>query len=136
MANETTTPLLPCAGIDEIVPFYEALGFRMTYRQRRPNGYAIVVREDLQLHFFALDGFVPADSYGSCLVGAPDAGELGDSKDDLRAAAALLGKALARTEPTPPAGVLPSAGVDQRSPGDTPTVVLPPPATESSTMAR
>ncbi len=76
MADETTTPLLPCSDVDEIVAFYEALGFRTTYRQRRPNGYAIVVREDLQLHFFSMDGFVPADSYGSCLVGVPDAGEL------------------------------------------------------------
>lgn len=76
MAGETTTPLLPCAAIDEIARFYEALGFRTTYRQRRPNGYAIVVREDLELHFFSMDGFVPADSYGSCLVGVPDAGVL------------------------------------------------------------
>lgn len=76
MAGETTTPLLPCAAIDEIARFYEALGFRTTYRQRRPNGYAIVAREDLALHFFSMEGFVPADSYGSCLVGVPDASEL------------------------------------------------------------
>jgi hypothetical protein len=73
MAGETTTPLLPCAAIDEITGFYEALGFRTTYRQRRPNGYVVVAREDLVLHFFSIDGFVPADSYGSCLVGVPDA---------------------------------------------------------------
>ena len=71
MAGETTTPLLPCATIDETANFYEALGFRTTYRQQRPNGYLIVVREDLALHFFAMDGFIPANSYGSCLIGVP-----------------------------------------------------------------
>src|SRR4051812_35389468 len=76
MAGETTTPLLPCPAIDEITHFYEALGFRTTYRQRRPNGYAVVAREDLVLHFFSIEGFVPADSYGSCLVGVPDAAAL------------------------------------------------------------
>lgn len=76
MAGETTTPLLPCAAIDEIIHFYEALGFKTTYRQRRPNGYAVVARDDLVLHFFSMDGFVPADSYGSCLVGVPDADAL------------------------------------------------------------
>ncbi len=63
MAGETTTPLLPCATIDEIAGFYEALGLRTTYRQRRPNGYAVVAHEDLVLHVFSIDGFVPADSY-------------------------------------------------------------------------
>lgn len=37
-----TIPLLPCADIDEAVSFYEALGFRRTYRQVRPNPYAVV----------------------------------------------------------------------------------------------
>lgn len=76
MAGETTTPLLPCASIDETVGFNETLGFRTTYRQQRPNGYLIVVREDLELHFFSMDGFIPADSYGSCLIGVPDADAL------------------------------------------------------------
>ena len=86
MAGEITTPLLPCATIDEIVPFYEALGFRTTFRQRRPNGYAVVIRDDLALHFFSMDGFNPADSYGSCLVGVPDIGAFYAAfRDGLRA---------------------------------------------------
>lgn len=72
MAGEITTPLLPCASIEEITAFYEALGFRTTHRQLRPYGHAAVNREDLNFHFFSLDGFNPADSYGSCLVGVPD----------------------------------------------------------------
>lgn len=76
MAGEVTVPLLPCASIDEIVSFYEALGFRRTYRQTKPNPYVVVRREDLELHFFGMAGFDPAESYGSCVVLVPDVGSL------------------------------------------------------------
>jgi hypothetical protein len=76
MANEMTVPLLPCASIDDIAAFYTALGFSSTYRQTRPNPYVALRREDLHLHFFGMDGFDPADSYGSCLVVVDDIGEL------------------------------------------------------------
>lgn len=68
MTNEVTVPLLPCASIDDIVAFYEVLGFRTTYKQRKPNPYAALQREDLHLHFFEMAGFDPQQSYGSCLV--------------------------------------------------------------------
>ncbi|MEV0725511.1 VOC family protein [Micromonospora purpureochromogenes] len=68
MANEVTVPLLPCASIDDMVDFYAVLGFRTTYRQRKPNPYVALQREDLHLHFFEIAGFDPEQSYGSCLV--------------------------------------------------------------------
>ncbi|MEV0731413.1 VOC family protein [Polymorphospora sp. NPDC050346] len=68
MANEVTVPLLPCASIDDMVGFYEVLGFATTYRQRRPHPYVAMRREDLHLHFFEMAGFDPEQSYGSCLV--------------------------------------------------------------------
>ncbi|MFG1778163.1 VOC family protein [Micromonospora sp. NPDC049048] len=68
MANEVTVPLLPCASIDDIAAFYEVLGFRTTYKQRKPNPYVALQREDLNLHFFEIAGFDPEQSYGSCLV--------------------------------------------------------------------
>lgn len=68
MANEVTVPLLPCASIDDMVNFYEVLGFRTTYRQRKPNPYVALQREDVHLHFFEIAGFDPEQSYGSCLV--------------------------------------------------------------------
>ncbi|MFI5911767.1 VOC family protein [Dactylosporangium sp. NPDC051541] len=68
MANEVTVPLLPCASIDDIEAFYGVLGFRTTYKQRKPNPCVGVRREDLQLQFFELPGFDPEQSYGSCLV--------------------------------------------------------------------
>ncbi|TDC61264.1 VOC family protein [Micromonospora sp. KC207] len=76
MTNEVTIPLLPCASIDEIAAFYEVLGFHTTYRQRKPNPYVALRREDLNLHFFEIAGFDPEQSYGSCLVLTSDTGTL------------------------------------------------------------
>ena len=68
MTNEVTVPLLPCASIDDIETFYGVLGFRTTYKQRKPNACVGVQREDLHLQFFEIAGFDPEQSYGSCLV--------------------------------------------------------------------
>lgn len=72
MANERMYPCLPCRDLDEAITFYEALGFQRTYRQLKPNPYAVVVREDLQIHLFGMKDFNPADSYGSVIVVVPD----------------------------------------------------------------
>ena len=72
MANERTYPILPCREIDESIAFYESLGFRRTYRQVRPNPYAVVVRQDIQIHLCGIDGFDPATSYGSVIIAVPD----------------------------------------------------------------
>ncbi|WP_378731750.1 VOC family protein [Nocardia brasiliensis] len=72
MTGEVMTPLLPCGSIDEIGEFYRMLGFEQTYRQVRPNPYLAMRREDINLHFFGMPGFEPAESYGSCLVAVPD----------------------------------------------------------------
>ncbi|GAA3673992.1 hypothetical protein C8D87_105445 [Lentzea atacamensis] len=76
MANELTIPALPCPDIDEIASFYEMLGFEITYRQTRPNPYVAVRREDINLHFFGMDGYDPAQSYSTCLIIVPDTSEL------------------------------------------------------------
>jgi catechol 2,3-dioxygenase-like lactoylglutathione lyase family enzyme len=76
MADERTYPCLPCADIDEAIAFYGALGFEPTYRQLRPNPYAVVRREDLHVHLFGIDGFKPEDSYGTVIVTVPDSDAL------------------------------------------------------------
>ncbi|UKD58086.1 hypothetical protein L3Q65_15575 [Amycolatopsis sp. FU40] len=76
MANELTIPLLPCPSIDEIAPFYEMLGFEITSRQARPYSHVAVRREDLNLHFFGMDGYDPKQSYSTCLVIVEDTSEL------------------------------------------------------------
>lgn len=76
MANERTYPMLPCADIDVAIAFYEHLGFTKTYRQVRPNPSAVVALEDIHIHLFGIDGFNPANSYGSVIITVPDADAL------------------------------------------------------------
>jgi len=72
MANERTYPILPCRELDESIAFYETLGFRKTYRQIRPNPHAVVALEEIHIHLFGMEGFHPADSYGSVIIVVPD----------------------------------------------------------------
>jgi catechol 2,3-dioxygenase-like lactoylglutathione lyase family enzyme len=72
MANERTYPCLPCRDIDEAITFYEHLGFTRTYRQLRPNPYAVVQREDIYIHLFGMPEFNPANSYGTVIIVVPD----------------------------------------------------------------
>jgi len=72
MANERTYPCLPCGDLDQAITFYEAPGFTRTYRQMAPNPYAVVAREDFQIHLFGMSDFNPAESYGSVIVVVPD----------------------------------------------------------------
>jgi catechol 2,3-dioxygenase-like lactoylglutathione lyase family enzyme len=72
VANERTYPILPCRQLDESIAFYQTLGFKKTYRQLRPNPYAVVALEDIQIHLFGMDGFDPAESYGSVIIAVPD----------------------------------------------------------------
>lgn len=76
MANERMIPALPCASINDTLSFYVALGFEITYQQERPNNYGCVKRDDIDLHFFTLKGYVPAESYSTCLVQVDDATQL------------------------------------------------------------
>ena len=76
MADERTYPCLPCRSLDDSIAFYESLGFRRTYRQIRPNPYAVVARQDLLIHLFGMDDFDPAKSYGTAIVAVPDPDEL------------------------------------------------------------
>jgi catechol 2,3-dioxygenase-like lactoylglutathione lyase family enzyme len=72
MANERTYPALPCRELDEAISFYESLGFKKTYRQTRPNPYAVVALEEIQIHLFGMEGFDPAQSYGTVIIAVPD----------------------------------------------------------------
>ena len=79
MANERTYPCLPCGNLDESIAFYQALGFKRTYRQMRPNPYAVVALEDIHIHLFGIEGFNAAESYGSVIVVVPDPQSLYDA---------------------------------------------------------
>lgn len=87
MTGERTIPILPCRRLDEALPFYQALGFAVTYRQARPNPYAVVRREDIEIHLAGVDGLDPEQSLGSVIIAVPDADALYRSfAEGLRAA--------------------------------------------------
>jgi hypothetical protein len=80
-------PILPCASIEDMLTFYSALGFRRTYLQTRPNPYLAMSLDDIELHFFSMPDFAPAESYGSCILQVPDTAALHRAfSDGLRAA--------------------------------------------------
>ncbi|MGP3958596.1 VOC family protein [Nonomuraea sp. 3N208] len=72
MRTETVIPALPCRHLDDVLPFYTALGFDVTYRQERPNPYASVRRGGIELHFFGVPEFDPAESMFTVIVLVPD----------------------------------------------------------------
>jgi catechol 2,3-dioxygenase-like lactoylglutathione lyase family enzyme len=76
MTSEFTIQILPCRKIDDVLDFYVALGFEITYRQERPNTYACIKRGGIELHFFSMKEYEPENSYSTCLVVVPDADAL------------------------------------------------------------
>jgi hypothetical protein len=76
MRAETVIPCLPCRRLDDVLPFYQALGFEVTHRQERPGPYAAVRRGGIELHFFAIAAFDPAESLGNVVVKVGDPGVL------------------------------------------------------------
>jgi hypothetical protein len=72
MADEITIPLLPCHSINEVLVFYQAMGFEVTYQQEKPNNYVVVQRGGIELHFFSMREYVPANSYSTCYVRVTD----------------------------------------------------------------
>src|SRR5688500_889857 len=69
-------PIPPRPSIHEEVGFYESLGFEVTYRQKAPNVFAAVRRAAIELQFFTLKGYEPANSYSTCYVMVSDVDRL------------------------------------------------------------
>jgi hypothetical protein len=46
--SERTISIRPCRSIDDVLAFYEALGFGVTDRQERPNTYAVGARGGIE----------------------------------------------------------------------------------------
>lgn len=69
---------MPCRELDDVAPFYEALGFVVTYRQDRPYTCLGLSRDGLDLMFGGIAGFEPENSYASVIVIVPDTGILFD----------------------------------------------------------
>ena len=75
MTGERTYPVLPCADLDDALVFYTALGFTVSFHQRRPYPCAVVELDDIAIHLFAMVGFDPATSYGSAIITVAEPGE-------------------------------------------------------------
>ena len=69
-------PILPSRSIDDQIAFYESLGFEVTYRQKSPNVFAAIRRGAIELQFFTMKGYEPADSYSTCYVMVSDVDRL------------------------------------------------------------
>ncbi|MFI1651362.1 bleomycin resistance protein [Streptomyces avidinii] len=70
--SEKTIPILPCLTLQPVLDFYVALGFEVTYQQRSPNPYAVVERGGIELQFFGLKQYEPAESISTCYVVTDD----------------------------------------------------------------
>ena len=105
--------MLPCRQLDDVVPFYAALGFEQTYRQERPNPYLCLNRGGIDLHFFGLADFDPANSLGNVGVLVPDTGALYDEAVSPWLTPAETGSGSARPatpRPRPPRTATPTVG--------------------------
>jgi hypothetical protein len=71
-AEETTIPALPCVSLEETLPFWQILGYRVTYQQKAPNAYAVVRRGGHELHFFGMKGLNPKEAFSTCLIIMPE----------------------------------------------------------------
>lgn len=76
MPQPRAIPLLPCATIDEIEPFFTALGFRTTYRQLRPNPMIGLRGHGFELQYYGLEGHTPESSHSTCLIIVDDTGAI------------------------------------------------------------
>ncbi|CAM5268826.1 bleomycin resistance protein [Streptomyces aurantiogriseus] len=66
--GEKTIPILPCRTLQPVLDFYTALGFEVTFQQRSPNPYAVVQRGGIELQFFGVKRYEPAESVSTCYV--------------------------------------------------------------------
>ncbi|MGY4954187.1 bleomycin resistance protein [Streptomyces nigrescens] len=76
---ETTIPILPCPTIQPVLDFYTALGFEVTFQQKSPNPFAVVQRGGIELQFFGVKQYEPADSLSTCYVVTDDVDGLHDA---------------------------------------------------------
>lgn len=106
--TEYAIPGLPCRDLDDVLPFYTALGFEVTYQQVRPNPYAAVRRGGIDLHFFGVPEFDPANSMGSVERVVAAAARQADSHGDEAAGIRVLENGLARHADAPAAERLPA----------------------------
>ncbi len=70
MPNESVVPMLPCVSAEETLDFYQALGFKVTWKQTRPYLYLAFEISGFEVHFKDPPaGLDPAEERsGGCLI--------------------------------------------------------------------
>ncbi|MFD9690064.1 bleomycin resistance protein [Kitasatospora sp. NPDC059146] len=71
--DEYAVPVLPSRDLDETQEFYGRLGFEPRGRWDGPDGYLIVVRGTVELHFRHEPGVDPLTTASSCYLQVRDA---------------------------------------------------------------
>ena len=61
---QSTIPVLPSLNLDETVAFYALIGFKIW--SRHEGDYAVLAREDQEMHFFLMAQLVPSESFFGC----------------------------------------------------------------------
>ncbi|WP_042430920.1 bleomycin resistance protein [Streptacidiphilus anmyonensis] len=102
--DEYAVPILPSRDLDETLEFYGRLGFESRGRWDGPDGYLIVVRGTVELHFRHDPGVDPLATAGSCYLQVRDA-------DALHQAWAGIG---VPTEPATGSRLMPVTDTDYR----------------------
>ncbi|MER6300799.1 VOC family protein [Kitasatospora sp. NPDC001539] len=74
--DEYAVPILPSRDLDETSAFYSRLGFEPRGRWEGADGYLIVVRGTVELHFRHDPGVDPLATAGSCYLRVRDADAL------------------------------------------------------------
>lgn len=65
-------PILPCPSIKDQVSFYESLGFTTIRIYTRPNPYAVVRYDSLELHFYGTKRISPLENPQICYIEVDD----------------------------------------------------------------
>jgi len=76
MLIDTAIPILPALDLDQSIAFYERLGFRLAGRAPAPEDYALMRRDDMELHFYGAPELDPATCYAACYLRVNDAPKL------------------------------------------------------------
>ncbi|WP_315818574.1 hypothetical protein [Paraflavitalea speifideaquila] len=58
----TITPIFPCLSLDELMAFYQSLGFTISYYQKSPNPYAVVEKDWIRFDFYGIKHHDPKKS--------------------------------------------------------------------------
>lgn len=70
-SRDLAIPILPSRSLPSTLAFYERLGFDGEILGAG-DAYAILTREDLEIHFFLHTDLVPADSWAGCYLRVAD----------------------------------------------------------------